>query len=77
MDFCCEVTWSENWEPFLNTKLPLNKDYIYFEERFIDINYKRNISNIHDVGWKTSPFTFAGVSMISYGCGVSHYPQFL
>ena len=30
---------------------------------------------LHNIGWKNSYRTSAGVSMLSYGCGVSMYPQ--
>ena len=35
---------------YLNTELPLNEDDNNFEEKLNDINYKRNIMKIHDVG---------------------------
>ena len=41
-----------------------------------DINYKRTIRKLHDVGFKNICFAYADVSMLGYGCGVSHYPQF-
>ena len=41
-----------------------------------DINYKRTIRKIHDIGCKNSYFTSADVYMLIYGCGVSQYPQF-
>ena len=31
---------------------------------------------LNDAGWKNSYFASADVSMISYGCVVSQYPQF-
>ena len=31
---------------------------------------------LHNIGWKNSYRTSADVSMLSYGCGVSMYPQF-
>ena len=34
------------------------------------------MKKLHDAGWENSYFTSAGVPMLSYGCGVSRYPQF-
>ena len=34
------------------------------------------MKKLHDAGWKKSYLTFADVSMLGYGCGVSQYPQF-
>ena len=59
-----------------NTKLPLNEVDKIFEEKLNDINYKKTIRKINDVGWENSYFTSADVFMLGYACGVSQYPQF-
>ena len=40
------------------------------------MKYKKTVRKFHDTGWKNSYHTSADVSMLSYGCGVSQYPQF-
>ena len=40
------------------------------------MNYKETVRTLHDNGWKNSYHTYADVSMLGYGCGVSMYPQF-
>ena len=32
--------------------------------------------NLYDNGWKNRYFTYADVSMLGYGCGMSQCPQF-
>ena len=64
------------WNKFLNTQLPLNEDDNNIFEQLNDINYKRTSSKLHDAGWKNSYFISDCVYMISYGCGMSQYPQF-
>ena len=61
---------------FFYTQLTLNGDDNNFDENFNDINYKRTVRKLQDYGCKNSYFTSADVSMLGYGCGVYHYPQF-
>ena len=70
------MTWSENWKPFLNTKLPLNEDDNNFEKQLNYINYNKTFSKLHDDGWENVYFTSADVPILGYGCGVSRYNQF-
>ena len=39
------------------------------------MKYKKTVRKFHDTGWKNSYHTSVDVSMLSYGCGVSQYPQ--
>ena len=34
------------------------------------------VKKLHDAGWKNCYFTYAGVSMVGCGCGVSNHPRF-
>ena len=61
---------------FLNTQSPLNEDDNSFDGKLKDINYKRTVRKLHYAGLEKQFFTFADVSMLGYGCGVSQYPQF-
>ena len=61
---------------FLNAKLPLSEDDNNFDEQLNDINYNRTVRKLHYSGWRNSYFTSIYVSMLFYGCGVSHYPRF-
>ena len=40
------------------------------------MNYNKTVKTFHNIGWKNSYHTSAGVSMLGYECGVSQYPQF-
>ena len=60
---------------FLYTQLPLNEYDTNLEEQLSYMNYKKTVRKFHDTGWKNSYHTSADVSMLGYGCGVSHYPQ--
>ena len=62
---------------FFHTQLSLNEDDKNFEEWFSYMNYKKTVRKLHDTGWKNSYHTSVDVSMLSYGYGVSQYPQFL
>ena len=62
--------------PNFYTQLPLNEDENNFDKQFNDINYKITIRKLHDAGRKNIYFISADVSMLLYGYGVSHYPQF-
>ena len=61
---------------FKNTQLPLNEDGNNLDRQLSYIDYKETVRKLHNIGWKKSYRTSAGVSMFSYGCGVSMYPQF-
>ena len=58
-----------------NTQLTL-KNKNNFDGKFNDMKYKRISMKLNCAGWKNSSFTSADVSMLGYGWGVSHYPQF-
>ena len=34
------------------------------------------VRKLHDAGFKKGYFSSGDVSMLSHGCGVSHYPEF-
>ena len=59
---------------FLYKQLPLNENDNNFEGEPNDINYKKTVIKLHEDNWNFF-FTSDDVSMLSYGCGVSQYPQ--
>ena len=46
------------------------------EEIIDEGTYKKNIQNMHKIGWKAQLFKSDYVSILGHGCGVSQYPQF-
>ena len=61
---------------FFLIQLPLNENENNVDGKWNDINYNRTVMKLHDAGWENSFSNSADFSMISYGYGVSQYPQF-